>query len=59
MPTIKNPGTMIKKGREKAFFSKMRNNQPTKEFWSDCKTIRKNINKQSISELNALMDRKD
>ena len=59
MPTIKNPGTMIKKGSERAFFSKMRSNQPTKEFWNDCKAIRQNINRQSMSELNALMDRKD
>lgn len=56
---LKNPGTLIKSGSEKAFFSEMRGNQPTKEFWVDCQNIRKNINKQSMAELNALMDRKE
>lgn len=56
---LKNPGIIIKSGSEKAFFSRMRGNQLTKEFWSDCQNIRKNINKQSMAELNAFMDRKD
>ena len=55
---LKSPGTIIKNGSEKVFFSKMRGNQPTEEFWNDCQNIRKNINKQSMEELNALMDRK-
>lgn len=57
--TLNSPGMIIKKGSEKAFFSKLKETQPTKEFWDDCKNIRKNITPQSLAELNSLMDRKD
>lgn len=48
-----------KKWKRKRFFSKINSNQPTKEFWNDCRNIRKNINENSMVELNALMDKKD
>lgn len=54
-----NFGSLVSPGKEKAFFTKLNANRPTKEFWNDCATIRKNINQQSINEINKLMDREE
>ena len=54
-----NPGCIIAYGKEKAFFKKVNDNRPTKEFWEECIRLRKNVNKESLDAINELMDKEE
>ena len=51
-----NPGFILSHGKEAAFFKKVNENRPTKEFWDECERLRNNINKKALDEMNTLMD---
>ena len=54
-----NPGFIISCGKEDAFFKKMNENRPTKEFWDECVRLRNNINQETINEINMLMGKEE
>lgn len=54
-----NPGFILSHGKEEAFFKKVNKNRPTKEFWDECERLRRNISKEAVDEMNALMDQED
>lgn len=54
-----NPGYIIAYGKEKAFFKKVNDNRPTKEFWEECTRLRKNVTQESLDAINQLMDKKE
>ncbi len=52
-----NPGFILSRGKEEAFFKKVNQNRPTKDFWDECEQIRNHISKEAIDEMNILMDK--
>lgn len=54
-----NSGFIVSQGKEGAFFKKMNDNRPTKEFWAECERLRGNVSQKAVDEMNALMDRED
>ncbi|MCD7883434.1 MAG: hypothetical protein LUI87_06990 [Lachnospiraceae bacterium] len=54
-----NRGYVLSAKRSKELFKKLNDSRPSKEFWDDCSEIRKHINKDTIANMNALMDAED
>ncbi len=54
---MRNQGTIINRECTQEFFKKISSTRPTQEFWNECATMRKGINRQFINDMNKLMDK--